>query len=197
LGKKNKVFSFPNNTGAEDAKKEKNPTMVLLRQSKLTIGQAADVAKVFQDLLKLEDSIDQDKEYFYVCHLDSHRRINLVELVAIGTLTSATIHPRETYRRVVIEGSYSIIISHNYPSGDPTPSDPNILITNKLRESGEILQILLLDHIIFTATRFYSFLNNKTEHYAILTKPKQTHAENYGMKKQQAEGGEARYGISE
>lgn len=140
--------------------------MVLLRNSKTTIRDAADVAKVFQDLLTLEDQIDQDKEHFYVCHLDSHRRINLVELVAIGTLTSATTHPRETYRRAVIEGAVSIIIAHNHPSGDPTPSEADILITNKLREAGEILDILMLDHIIFTPTSFYSFLENKTQHYA-------------------------------
>jgi DNA repair protein RadC len=149
--------------------------MVLLRNSKTEIGEARDVAKVFQDLLNLEDQIDQDKEHFYIMHLDSHRRVNLVELVAIGTLTDTTIHPRETYRRAVMAGSYSIIIAHNHPSGDPTPSEADTRITQTLREAGEILQILLLDHIIFTATRFYSFLNNKTEHYAILTKPKQTH----------------------
>jgi DNA repair protein RadC len=148
--------------------------MVVLRNSKITIGKAQDVAKVFQDLLNLEDQIDQDKEHFYVMHLNSHRRINLVELVAIGTLTGATIHPRETYRRAVIEGSGSIIIAHNHPSGDPTPSEADILITKQLREAGEILQILLLDHIIVTPTQFYSFLDNKTEHYTVLTKPKQT-----------------------
>ncbi len=136
--------------------------MVLLRHSKITIGKAADVAIVFQDLLTLEDTIDQDKEHFYVMHLDSHRRINLVELVAIGTLTSATIHPRETYRRAVSEGAFSIIIAHNHPSGDPTPSEADVLMTKKLREAGEIVDILMLDHIIFTATRFYSFLENKT-----------------------------------
>jgi DNA repair protein RadC len=138
--------------------------MVVLRNSKTTIRDAADVAKVFQDLLNLEDKIDQDKEHFYVMHLDSHRRINLVELVAIGTLTSATIHPRETYRRAVSEGADSIIIAHNHPSGDPTPSEADMLITKQLREAGEIVDILMLDHIIFTETRFYSFLENKTEH---------------------------------
>jgi DNA repair protein RadC len=171
--------------------------MVLLRDSKITTGKAADVARVFQDLLNLEDTIDQDKEHFYVLHLDSHRRINLVELVAIGTLTNATIHPRETYRRAVIEGSYSIIVAHNHPSGDPTPSEADVLVTKTLRTAGEILNILLLDHIIFTPTRFYSFLENKTEHYAILTNPKQTHAEIYGMKKHSMEGGEAKDGISQ
>jgi DNA repair protein RadC len=171
--------------------------MVVLRNSKIEIGKPHDVAKVFQGLLALEDQIDQDKEHFYVCHLDPHRRINLVELVAIGTLTSASIHPRETYRRAVVEGSDSIIIAHNHPSGDVTPSEADMLITRTLREAGELLQILLLDHIIFTATQFYSFLENKTEHYAILTKPAQTHAERYGMKKQHRKGGDETYGISQ
>jgi DNA repair protein RadC len=164
--------------------------MVVLRNSKTIIREARDVAKVFQDLLNLEDKIDQEKEHFYVMHLDSHRRINLVELVAIGTLTNATIHPRETFRRAVIEGSDSIIIAHNHPSGDVTPSEADTRITQTLREAGEILQILLLDHIIFTQTQFYSSLENKTAHYAILTKPQQTHAEICGMKKHSMEGGE-------
>jgi DNA repair protein RadC len=165
--------------------------MVVLRNSKTTMREAADVATVFQDLLNLEDRIDQDKEHFYVMHLDSHSRIKLVELVAIGTLMNASIHPRETYRRAVIEGAYSIIIAHNRPSGDPTPSEADIRITKKLHEAGEILDILMLDHIIITPTQFFSFRGNKTEHYPILTKPKQTHAEKYAMKKHRVEGGEA------
>jgi proteasome lid subunit RPN8/RPN11 len=112
--------------------------MVALRNSKIEIGQAKDVAKVFQDLLNLEDSIDRDKEHFYVMHLDSHRRINLVELVAIGTLADANIHPRETYRRAVMEGSHSIIVAHNHPSGDVSPSDNDITVTVKLDKAGEI-----------------------------------------------------------
>jgi DNA repair protein RadC len=141
--------------------------MVLLRNSKTTIGEAADVAKVFQDLLNLEDQIDQDKEHFYVMHLDSHRRINLVELVAIGTLTDTTIHPRETYRRAISEGSYSIIVAHNHPSGDVTPSDSDVLVIQNLEKAGDILNIPLLDHIIFTQTNFYSF-RNSNRHSGVL-----------------------------
>jgi DNA repair protein RadC len=111
----------------------------------------------------LEDSIDRDKEHFYVMHLDSHRRINLVELVAIGTLADANIHPRETYRRAVMEGSHSIIVAHNHPSGDVSPSDNDITVTVKLDKAGEILHIPLLDHIVFTTTHFYSFRSNKMQ----------------------------------
>jgi DNA repair protein RadC len=131
--------------------------MVVLRNSKIRIGQAEDVAKVLQDLLKLEDSIDQDKEHFYVMHLDSRSQVNLVELVAIGTLTDATVHPRETYRRAVVEGSYSIIVAHNHPSGDVSPSANDIRVTRQLWRAGETLLIPLMDHLIVTPTTYYSF----------------------------------------
>jgi DNA repair protein RadC len=160
--------------------------MVVLRNSKITIGEAAasDAAKVFQDLLNLEDAIDRDKEHFYVMHVNARQQVNLVELVAIGTLTDTKVHPRETYRRAIMEGSHSIIVAHNHPS------DADVQVTDKLNQAGVLLQIPLLDHIIFTATRFYSFLENKTEHYTILTKPQQTHAEICGMKKHKAKGGD-------
>jgi DNA repair protein RadC len=89
--------------------------MVLLRHCNITINHAADVAKLFQELLSLEDTIDQDKEHFYVMHVDSHSRITMIELVAIVTLTQTVIHPREIYRRAVIAGSYSILVAHRPP----------------------------------------------------------------------------------
>jgi DNA repair protein RadC len=93
--------------------------MIVLRNTKIKVARPEDVAKVFQDLLKLEDKIDRDKEHFYVMHLDGRNQVKLVELVVIGTMTEAMIHPRETYRRAVIEGSAGIIIAHNHPSGAP------------------------------------------------------------------------------
>ena len=102
--------------------------MVLLRHSNITIREAKDVAKVFQDLLTLEDKFDQDKEHFYIMHVNARQQINLVELVAIGTLNHAEIHPRETFRRAV-EGADSIIVAHNHPTGDVTPSESDIRTT--------------------------------------------------------------------
>jgi len=171
--------------------------MVVLRNSTIEIRDARDVAKVFQDLLMLEDKIDRDKEHFYVMHVNARQQVNLVELVAIGTLNHAEIHPRETYRRAVIEGADSIIIAHNHPSGDVTPSEADIKVTTQLCKAGDVLQIPLLDHIVFTNSHYFSFRDNKTQHYAILTNPKQTHAERYGMKKHSMEGGEVKHGISQ
>jgi DNA repair protein RadC len=145
--------------------------MVLLRHSTITIDHATDAVSVFQGLFAHEDRIDQDKEHFYVMHLDSRRHISLVELVAIGVLADVRIHPRETFRRAVIEGTDSIIVAHNHPSGDVTPSENDVKVTTLLFKGGEILQIPLLDHLIFTKINYYSFWENKTQ------SSQQTHGE--------------------
>ena len=139
--------------------------MVVLRNSTIEIRDSRDVATVFQDVLALEDSIDRDKEHFYVMHVNARQQITLVELVAIGILNHSAVHPRETFRRAVREGSYSIIVAHNHPSGDVTPSAADITVTRKLHDAGEILNIPLLDHLIITAQgrSFFSFRDNKTQ----------------------------------
>jgi DNA repair protein RadC len=139
--------------------------MVLLRNSTITIDQATDAVSVFQGLFSNEDKIDQDKEHFYVMHVNARQQVHLVELVAIGTLNHAEVHPRETFRRAIVEGSYSIIVAHNHPTGDVTPSEADIKTTRVLHDAGELLRIPLLDHIIFTDTRksFFSFQENKKQ----------------------------------
>jgi DNA repair protein RadC len=139
--------------------------MVILRNSDMNCSNPADVAQVFQDVLTLEDSIDRDKEHFYVCHVNARQQVTLVELVAIGILDHTCIHPRETFRRAVREGAESIVVAHNHPSGDVTPSDADIKTTRALHDAGHILQIPLLDHVIFTDKHqsFFSFQDNKTQ----------------------------------
>jgi DNA repair protein RadC len=94
-------------------------------------------------------------------HLNARQQIKLVELVGIGIANQAMIHPRETYRRAVIEGATSIIVAHNHPSGDTSPSDEDITVTRQLHEAGEVLGIPLLDHIIFSPTAFHSLKQNR------------------------------------
>src|SRR5918993_166434 len=115
--------------------------MTYLHNSKMKMTGGKDVAKVFLDLLALEDKIDQDKEHFYVMHLDIRSRVKMVELVSLGTLTSSLVHPRETFRRAVIAGSASILVAHNHPSGEVDPSDEDTKVTKLLFEAGNILGI--------------------------------------------------------
>ena len=135
--------------------------MTYLQNSKIKITGVKDVAKVFIDLLALEDAIDQDKEHFYVMHLDTRSKVKLVELVSLGTLNSSLTHPRETFRRAVIAGSESIIVAHNHPSGEVDPSDNDTKTTKLLFDAGHVLGIKLLDHIIFAKDKFFSFRENR------------------------------------
>ncbi len=93
--------------------------MIYLKDSKLQVNGAEEVAKVFQDILALEDKIEQEKEHYYVMHLNIRSQVMMVELVTVGTLSSSLVHPRETFRRAVMQGSASIIVAHNHPSGAP------------------------------------------------------------------------------
>jgi DNA repair protein RadC len=134
--------------------------MIYLKDSKIKVTSAKEVAKVFQDILALEDKIDQEKEHYYVMHLNIRSQVMMVELVTIGVLNSSLVHPRETFRRAVISGSAAIIIAHNHPSGEVEPSDEDMKITRVMHEAGNILGIALLDHIIFTKDNYFSFKNN-------------------------------------
>jgi DNA repair protein RadC len=135
--------------------------MIYLKDSKIRVGGSAQVAKVFVDVLQSEDAVDQAKEHFYVMHLDTRSRVNMVELVTVGILTSSIVHPRETFRRAVMQGSACIIVGHNHPSGEADPSAEDIKVTKVLFDAGKLLGIDMLDHIIFSPNAFFSFRDDR------------------------------------
>jgi DNA repair protein RadC len=77
-------------------------------------------------------------------------------MISIGSLNASLVHPREVFEPAVKSLAAQIIIAHNHPSGDPEPSEDDIVITRRLREAGEILGIEVLDHIIVAGDRFLS-----------------------------------------
>lgn len=127
-----------------------------LKESSKIISSPQQIFKICTDILEHDDIYDREKEHVWVFQLDNRNRIKLIELVTLGTLNSSLIHPREVFRRAVHEGSASIILAHNHPSGDSDPSEQDIIITRKLRDAGKILEIELIDHIIIGRDKFYS-----------------------------------------
>ncbi len=99
----------------------------------------------------------KDKEHILILYLDSKNRINKHETISMGTLNSSLIHPREVFKTAIKENTNSIIITHNHPSGDPTPSRDDRDITKELRRAGELLEIEVLDHVIIGRDSYYSF----------------------------------------
>jgi DNA repair protein RadC len=87
-------------------------------------------------------------ECFSVMLLNTRRRVKGHQLVSIGTLDTILVHPREVFRLAIITNSAAIVLAHNHPSGDPTPSEADIKVTRDLIRAGQLLKIEVLDHVI-------------------------------------------------
>ena len=96
------------------------------------------------------------KERFLCVLLDTKNRIFKETVVSEGTLTSSLVHPREVFRSAIKEASASVLFLHNHPSGDTTPSRDDIAITERLVETGKIVGIEVLDHIIISDSGYLS-----------------------------------------
>jgi DNA repair protein RadC len=98
-----------------------------------------------------------DREYFVVMCLDTKNQVNRIETVSIGSLNASIVHPREIFKTAILANSSSIILGHNHPSGETTPSREDIEVTQRIVAAGEIMGIEILDHIIIgDDRRFYS-----------------------------------------
>ena len=119
-------------------------------------------ANIFKDILSFENEVDQDKEHFWVIGLNSQKNILYVELVSLGTLCSSLISPREVFRMAIFRAADCILAGHNHPSGNLKASQEDKETTERLKKSGNILQIPLIDHIIIAKNndKFYSFEGN-------------------------------------
>ena len=100
--------------------------------------------------------LNLDREYFFVIHLNTKGKIMYVEIVSIGTLNSTIVHPREIFKTAILNSSHAIILAHNHPSGDPSPSEEDLEITERLVSSGKLLGIEVLDHVIVGGDFWYS-----------------------------------------
>jgi DNA repair protein RadC len=91
---------------------------------------------------------DEGKEHLVAMLLDTRHYFVSYNVVSIGSLGEAIAHPREIFRPAIVGGAYAIVLMHNHPSGDPSPSQQDHSLTRKLKECAELLQIHLLDHVI-------------------------------------------------
>jgi len=115
--------------------------------------ELTDPKKVYQ-LIKSRLK-DYHKEHFYIIALDS-RNHSIME-VSIGSLNASIVHPREVFAEAIKNNAASVIFAHNHPSGDPEPSEGDLMVTKRLVDAGKILEIEVVDHIIVTKDSFLSF----------------------------------------
>lgn len=99
----------------------------------------------------------ETKEMFLTLHLDGKNRIICMDLVSIGSLNQSIVHPREVFKTALLSNAAALILVHQHPTGDPSPSSEDISITRRLKEAGDLLGIKVLDHIIIGET-YMSFV---------------------------------------
>lgn len=120
----------------------------MISHKKQKLVNTNDAARVFHSLLMCEDEVNRQKEHFWAMGLNTKNVIQYVELVSLGVLDASLVHPREVFRRAIMHGVDSIIVGHNHPSGELTPSRNDTEVSGRLSECGVILGIRLLDHVI-------------------------------------------------
>ncbi len=118
---------------------------------KVVISKPQDVVEILSSEMRY-----LDKEYFKAIILNIKNEVIKIVNISIGSLSSSIVHPRELYKEVIKANGASVIVVHNHPSGDPTPSEEDVNISKRLFRAGEILGIELLDHIILAEKGFIS-----------------------------------------
>ncbi|SFH33335.1 DNA replication and repair protein RadC [Desulfotomaculum arcticum] len=107
--------------------------------------------------LVMEEMRYLDREHFWSLLLNTKNQVLARETISIGTLNSSAIHPRELYKAAVRCSAAGVVLVHNHPSGDPTPSKQDIEVTKRLIEAGNIIGINVLDHLVIGDKKFVSF----------------------------------------
>lgn len=123
----------------------------------LRINSPEDAVSYWKEKVTAAPWYDPEKEMLVVLTVNTRHVVTGHAIVSLGTLNECIAHPRDIFRPAVALGAYGILLMHNHPSGDPTPSEADRHLTRKITEGGRFLQISFLDHVIVgTGTRLES-----------------------------------------
>jgi len=106
-----------------------------------------------------------DRETVAVLLLNTKNNVIGLSTISVGTLNASLVHAREVFKVAILGSASSIILAHNHPSGDPSPSHEDTVITEKMERAGEVLGIACRDHLIMGDTGFYSFTTKQKYAY--------------------------------
>lgn len=122
------------------------------RRTAPVVHDAVSVANVARQL----GMHDRDREVFLVLHLDVKNRVISHEVMGVGHLTSALVHPREVFKAAILANAAAVVVVHNHPSGDPEPSREDAELMRRLMRAGQLLGIPVLDHVVIGDDRHVS-----------------------------------------
>lgn len=141
--------------------------VMTLRETPLALGATVcdtpeKAANYWRTVIATQAHFQPDQEQFYVLCLNVRKRITGHVLVALGTVDSVVVHPREVFRAAIVTGSSGIVLMHNHPSGDATPSEADVKVTSDLIRAGQIIKIDVVDHVVMgeqTATELRGWVS--------------------------------------
>ncbi len=124
-------------------------------REKINLKKELNTPQMLFEFLK-EKIGKEKKEHFAILFFDTRNKL-IINNVSVGSLNASIVHPREVFNDAVLKSASYVIVAHNHPSGDPTPSEEDITTTKRLVEAGRILGISVQDHMIVTRSKYYSF----------------------------------------
>lgn len=128
------------------------------KEKKRRLASAEDVVSLVRPELGLAT-----REHFIGLYLDARNCLLCKRVIAIGSLNASLVHPREIFKTALAESAAALVLVHNHPSGDPAPSDEDVMITKNLIKVGELIGIEVLDHVIVTQHDYFSFAENQLQ----------------------------------
>lgn len=131
----------------------------LKKEDKVKVESSAEIYDIMRRILLRENKIDRAKEHFWTVGTDAALHILYIELISIGGSYSTVVEPMQIFRVGVLKGAVQMLMVHNHPSGNLTPSLKDMDMTDKLIQCGHILDIKVVDHLIISEKDYLSFKN--------------------------------------
>ncbi len=121
-------------------------------KEEVTLNNSSKIYEYFRNIF-----INEKQENFYAIYLNTKSKLISYKLLFKGTINTSCVHPREIFKYAFLESAYSVVVIHNHPSGDPTPSKMDDELTQVLFNIGKVMSLPILDHIIIGNNKYYSY----------------------------------------
>jgi len=132
----------------------------LSKNQKVTVNESEDIYLIMCQILRRENKIGQGQEHFWRVGLNQANKIIYIELVALGSANMANITPREAFRMAIYKLATQVIMVHNHPSGNVTPSIEDQDLTDRFIQAGKFLKVEVIDHLITSDGTYHSFVDS-------------------------------------
>lgn len=129
----------------------------LTQKQKIQILNSADIYKVMQQILLRENKLRRNQEHFWVVGLDNRNKILFIELIALGRVNRVDANPPDVFRMAIYKLAVKMILVHNHPSGDVSPSPSDEDFTDKMLKVGKLINIDVIDHLVISEETYTSF----------------------------------------